>query len=446
MRTLKFYILGLACALNSPQDLSAQELTASTRWLQEIGEGEGGVAAAPLRAPAISEQEGVAAALTLEDLESLALAYNPTLGLAQAQVDAAQGRWVQAGLPPNPMIGYAGEEMGANGTAGMQGFFIGQQIITAHKNRLDRAVVAQEIQQAAQQLEAQRLRVLTDVRVAFAVALAAQRQLDVTEELVRVSDETVETIAKLEQALQRSRVELLQSQIEAEAAHVLLGTARQEYAGAWRRMVSLAGVPQMPPARLIGEIEELPDERQWSAALDRIIQENPVVAAAFANIERASWAIERAYAERIPDINVQVMLQHDNGIGDQVTSVQVGFPLPLWNKNQGGIQAAEAEFRVARQQAAQVELELAFQLASVYQRYANARQQVVRYSESILPNAREALDLVREGYTAGQLDYLNLLTAQRTFFQSTLAYVDALGDLRAAEAELEGLLLTGSLE
>src|SRR5262245_15201417 len=50
-------------------------------------------------------------ALRLEDLERMALQNNPTAAQAEAAVRAAEGRRVQAGLMPNPIIGYAGEEL-----------------------------------------------------------------------------------------------------------------------------------------------------------------------------------------------------------------------------------------------------------------------------------------------------------------------------------------------
>ena len=85
------------------------------------------------------------------------------------------------------------------------------------------------------------------------------------------------------------------------------------------------------------------------------------------------------------------------------------------------------------------------QLAAAFEQYANARQQVQRYQESILPNAQESLDLVVSAYRQGELPYLSLLTAQRTYFSSNLDYIAALRALRISVVELDGLLLRGSL-
>lgn len=85
-------------------------------------------------------------------------------------------------------------------------------------------------------------------------------------------------------------------------------------------------------------------------------------------------------------------------------------------------------------------------LAPTFERYSNARNQVERYRTAILPAATESLDLSRKMYQAGETGYLNLLTAQRTFAQTHLQYLDSLRQLRIAEAEIEGLLLSGSLD
>src|SRR5262245_13720705 len=72
--------------------------------------------------------------LNLAALEQMAQERNPTLRQATAIIEAARGRAQQAGLYPNPTVGYVGERIGAAGTAGeMQGFFVDQTIVTAGK-------------------------------------------------------------------------------------------------------------------------------------------------------------------------------------------------------------------------------------------------------------------------------------------------------------------------
>jgi cobalt-zinc-cadmium efflux system outer membrane protein len=128
-----------------------------------------------------------------------------------------------------------------------------------------------------------------------------------------------------------------------------------------------------------------------------------------------------------------------------VANVQVGIPVPIFDKNQGNIRAAEAEWIAACQDAKRVELDLQDQLAVAYRRYANARQQAERYRQRMIPRAERSLKLVTEGYEKGQVEYLPLLTAQQTYLQVNLSYLASLRELRASSAIIEGQLLSGSL-
>jgi cobalt-zinc-cadmium efflux system outer membrane protein len=80
----------------------------------------------------------------------------------------------------------------------------------------------------------------------------------------------------------------------------------------------------------------------------------------------------------------------------------------------------------------------------VFRLYATAYQQYENYRDSILPDAKETLDLVTDGYRQGEFSYLTLLTAQRTYFESNLAYLDSLLDVKASRASIEGFLLNES--
>ena len=122
------------------------------------------------------------------------------------------------------------------------------------------------------------------------------------------------------------------------------------------------------------------------------------------------------------------------------------MPLPVYNRNQGNILRAQAELTAAEREVQRVELELQQRLAAAFEQYSTAHFQVEKYTEAILPNAQASLDLVGEGYRQGEFGYLTLLTAQRTFFQANLAYLEALRELRTSIAAIENNLLSESLQ
>lgn len=383
--------------------------------------------------------------LTLDRLEQMALESNPAVARAAAQLEALRGKWVQVGLPPNPTIGYVSEEMGDEGTAGKQGGFVGQKFVTGGKLRLNRAVVSQEVAQAEQNLAAQQQRVLTDVRLGYYNVLVSQRRLDLARELVGVSDRAVNASRELLKAQEIPRIGLLQTEVEAQNAQILLTQAQNGNVAAWRHLSSVVGQPDLPPRRLAGELGWTAQNLDWDEQLQRLFTASPEIANALSELEHARWSLNRAYAQVAPDVNVQAAVQHDNATDATVSGVQVGLPIPLWNKNQGGIRQARNRIIEAERNIQRVELDLRQRLAATFQEFADARFQVENFSREILPKARETFELVSEGYAKGEVGYLDMLIAQRTFFQTNLLYIEALHKLWRAYIRIDGLLLDGSL-
>ena len=124
--------------------------------------------------------------------------------------------------------------------------------------------------------------------------------------------------------------------------------------------------------------------------------------------------------------------------------MQVGVPVPLWNRNQGGIRQTKAGVSEALRNVERVELNLNRRLADVFQRYADAHITATNYASNSLPRVEKTFQLVQQGFTQGEVRYLDLLAAQQTFSQTHLAYLDTLGLLWMSYAEIDGLLLNGS--
>jgi cobalt-zinc-cadmium efflux system outer membrane protein len=158
-------------------------------------------------------------------------------------------------------------------------------------------------------------------------------------------------------------------------------------------------------------------------------------------VERARWAVERASAGRVPNVTVEGGVAHDNATGDTLANVRVSMPLPVFDRNQGAI--AEACGELAAAQAAFQERELALEqrLAAALRDYTTARQRSIKYSEEILPVARQSLDMINAGYREGELDYLTVLSVQQTYAEKNLSYLQDLETAWKKWAEIDGLLV-----
>jgi len=398
-------------------------------------------AAAIQPAPA-SQREG---GLTLSELEQMALANNPHLAVADARLAEAHGNWLQVGLKPNPVLGYIADDIGQGGGPGAQGIYAQQRFVTGGKLGLNREVAAQRIARAEDEYDAARLRVLTDVRRQFYRTLLAQRRLQMTQELVDISQKAADTAKRLWDAKEGLRVDYVRALIEVDRLQISLAQAEANHRAAFRELAAVVGLPNLTATKVHGEIEANLPQHAFEEAVGRLIASNPLVLAARADVERACWAIRRAEAEVIPDLQTGMEVKYEPVNDRTLVMVQAGVALPLWDRNQGGIQQARANYTAAVSRQRQLELRLRGQLARAFRDYDAARARARQFSENIVPRSQTTVELAEAGLAAGELNYLDLLTARRNFFRANLDYLSALEDLWVAAQRIEGMLLEESL-
>ena len=120
--------------------------------------------------------------------------------------------------------------------------------------------------------------------------------------------------------------------------------------------------------------------------------------------------------------------------------------MPLWNRNQGAVGAAEADLARARSEITRLELSLREELSEVFERYSTSAVRATTYRDVLLPDASEAHGLFLARYQEMAAAYPQVLIAQRTLFQVTERYLDVLADAWQSAVLIEGLLVDGALE
>ncbi|MHB8412791.1 MAG: TolC family protein [Candidatus Acidiferrales bacterium] len=391
--------------------------------------------------------------LTLEQLEQMATVHNPTLAQAQSGIHAAQGRVRQAGLWPNPTVGYTGSEIrGGSFGGGEQGFFVQQQVLLGGKLRLSQNVFKQEQKQAEAEADEQHLRVENGVRIAFYQSLAAQQMVELREKLNDLAKDALETTQQLFNVGQADQPDALQAQVEADEADLALVSAQQEQQRAWSVLAATVGQPQLPLTRLQGDLENTPalDPQQ---TVETILRDSPAVKIAQLDVTRAEAETARARREPVPDLTLRAGYQRSGELlepaGKPVGGIgfaEAGINIPLFNRNQGNIAAARADIDRAQREVERVALVLRQQAAPLLQSYATSRNIVNRYRTQTLPSAQKAYELYLAKYHQGGAAYPQVLIAQRTFFRLQAAYVNALENVWTSASALQGLLLTDGLD
>jgi cobalt-zinc-cadmium efflux system outer membrane protein len=407
-----------------------------------------------------NDQQAAAAAsaLRLEDLERMALQGNPTVAQAEAAIRAAEGRRVQAGLLPNPVVGYAGEEFAFRAFSDKSEHlgFIEQTIPLGGKLSKSRRIFAQEKIQSEHEAAAQKQRVLNGVRMLFYRALGAQELVDVRTQLAKLAGEAVKITGELFNVGQADRPDAAQIRIEAQRAELDLVMAENEYEQIWQEIAAVVGNPFLEPTPLIGELDKGLPVLEQAALLTQLLANSPEIKRAQAGVERAKAALTRAKAETAPDLFVRggfgynrELLEREIGLNRRTgpeAQVEIGIRIPLWNRNQGGIAAAGAELEMAEREVRRVELWLRARFASSFRTYLNALRVATRYEKQIVPEAQSAYDTYLRNFRVMAAAYPQVLIAQRTLFQVRAEYVAALVNTWQNAALLQGYMLSGALE
>jgi cobalt-zinc-cadmium efflux system outer membrane protein len=401
-----------------------------------------------------AQERAGAQVVSLEQVEKMAQETNPTLRQAEAEIRAAKARQQQAGLYPNPSVGYTGDEIrGGSVGGGKQGFFLQQTIVTAGKLGKSREVFGKEAKLAEIEAEEQRARVETAVKMAFLRVLAAQEWLDARRDLAKIAQDAAQTQRELMNTGQADETEVLAAEVEAQrmrmAARMQENTLREE----WRSLAAVVGQPTLPLATVAGELERGWPELNEEEAVETIAKQSPAVRIAETTAGRAEAVLARAQRAPVPDILVRAGMEYNHETLGSVPwakgwegIAEASIEVPLFNRNQGNIAAARADIDRAQQEKTRVALTLRERAATVVDEYANARLMAVEYRDGILPSSRKAYSLLVEKYGQMLASYPRVLEAQRKLYELQLEYIAALEGVWTNGLALQGYLLTDGLE
>lgn len=355
----------------------------------------------------------------------------PSVREADALSEAAAARVFQAGVRPNPELSLEVENGFGTGPfrdlTGAETTLTVSQDLELWGRRGARVDVARGEYSGAEARRTQAgFDAAADLAIAYAEAEAAQRR-------ARFAAETLDlALADARAALtliENGREPLLrgvQAEAEVAAARAALDEAIAERDAAFGYLSALAGIP-------ISEIEE--------SLLDRPLNDHdepgtpPSVLVLEAERSTAWERIEQERIEARPDVRATVGIRRFELEDATAVTLGVSMPLPLFDRNRGNVDAAQAEYR-----ATEARLEGGRRQAEAARRAAHARLDSstsrVSAADGGVAAAQEAYRLTRIGWEAGRLPLLEVRNARAALVQAQEASIQARLTRVRAEAEL----------
>jgi cobalt-zinc-cadmium efflux system outer membrane protein len=282
--------------------------------------------------------------------------------------------------------------------------------------------------------------------MSFVDTLGAKRRVELATTFVALTKMDIESAKRLLEAKLGTTPDILQAKIQDNNMSITHRNALTEYATARRKLAILVGQPKLDLSSLKGDIDRKLPKRDLEQSYEELLSVSPELKMAQARVARARAAIRRQKAQPIPNVTAQIGAGYDSVGGDEIASVQLAVPWPLFNKNAGNIDAAQLDYLRALQDVERQKLVLRLQLTEVFRQYLQARNEIERYQEELLATADENMSLTEKGYNRlNKFSILRLLTARRSYFDANLQYVQSLINLRRADVLIDGLLITGAL-
>ena len=349
------------------------------------------------------KSDRVATRMTLAELESLALSNNPTLEQAAAGVEVERGSFQQAGLYPNPQIGYVNGASDKSSVKQSNGAFFSQEIVTAGKLKKAQDWEANEVNKVAWDLEAQRQRVLTDVKIRYFESLGAQHAVLTLKKLERISERGLDTVRQLVENKSAARADLLQAKIQLETVRASLDEATERHSAAWQQLSNVVGIPDLPTALLEGELKDDLPKLDARAAWEQLVAASPQIKSAEAERDHAHAELTLAEAQAIPNITLQAVAEYDRATQSSNVSTLVALPLPIFNRNRGNIAISKAT-RERLYQEYQARLDASASEASALAADGSLLDELLRNAVASLPELEATALAARSALARGDID------------------------------------------
>ncbi|OKY76500.1 MAG: hypothetical protein BM485_04525 [Desulfobulbaceae bacterium DB1] len=359
--------------------------------------------------------------ITLADAIAAALANNPDIAAASHEISARHNAQLQEGVFANPTFFSEFEEFGGSGNfsdADALGASAGisQEIPLAGKRAKRVRIAEYETTIAGLQMQAKMLALTRDVKKKFQRVHSLEQQLLLENENIALLQDIQDVIIR-QIALgdippldeRKATVELALAKSALARAARELAVARIELASSWgSREVHFDQVEPVGRA-----IQPLPTEDElWRAA-----QGHPEMEINRIRVERFKASLALAQAKAVPDLEIEGGVKYFNESSDHAYFIGFSIPIPVFDRNQGGIREASEHIRAGKKELDGTANRLRAELAVLRERLQIITAELETTATTILPAAQEAYEALAKAYQAGEKDYLELLDSQRTLIE-----------------------------
>jgi outer membrane protein TolC len=393
---------------------------------------------------------------------------NATLGAAldygaenNPRVKAAYNQWqgaleniaVQKSLP-DPMLvyGYYFDSVETRVGPQEQSIGLSQKLPAFGKLSAMEAVAASVAQAYEQRYRLEKLKLDQAIAETYAELYYLNRNIAVTKDRIQLIRD-LEEVARTRYKAGAPMAAVMQAQVELGRLEDRLNSLNDMLEPSAAKLNALLNRPAGAPLSLAASLPHASVDVDTDTLVNSVVSTSPELMELEARMEQGDRQLKLARRNRWPDLTLGVQYIDtaeaaapvaDSGKDPVIGTI--GINLPIWfGKNNSQIQAAAYE-----RTAAELMLENRMQTLDAEIRQTlftlrDAERKINLYRKSLVPKARQSLEINRQGYEAGNMEFINLIDAERVLLEFELAYERALADHLIARAELSKLTGTDFL-
>ena len=401
----------------------------------------------PLLATAQVVDRDRAPVTPLADLIALIDTTNPELAAARHETDASIARIGPAGAPPDPTVS-AGYMSGflrppfypsSNTPDGLWQFGVTQEIPYPGKLAAKTAVASTIAQRDRLSVELKRVELVAALKTAYAGLALAERSLEILEGTRSVLDQARSHAEARFRVGRGPQQDVLRAQLEMSTLLERNAMLRRD------RVTALAAVNAVlgrAPDTALTTAPLVVDASPALAELRRLANEaNPRARRDDQQIVAGQAALTVARKEILPDFGVNVTTQKKVAGMPWMYGVELMASVPVFRdrKQRPMVAEAMAMLGAARAMREATRVQADAELAAASADAAAARELMTLYSDSILPQARLAVEASIASYQTGAVDFLTLLANITSVLTYDLASEQQRAEYVRALARIEPL-------
>jgi cobalt-zinc-cadmium efflux system outer membrane protein len=372
--------------------------------------------------------------VTLAVLIDLLGRESPRTQALRSRVDVAAAGVAAARIWPNPILSYGGLQLldGQNTGAAGQHQLVVEQPLLLFDQRGKRMRAAELWARGAQQeVTADLVERAFDLRQVYALLQARQMQAEVLESMAADLAEVGRIMRGRVLAGDKSEFDLLRVDLEISGFQAELAAARADVAETVGEIAAAIGRPgwSLRAADVLTLVRpSLTAEELWAQA-----QAQPALRAAELRVlaTRAQVSSEERERWPVPALSAGTVLTQNA----YSTSLLFGLslPLPLFDRNQGGVARARAEHRVATLERAALFAEVHAALSQALLVWKERAQAAATLEGEVLTRLPALRRMAEAAYREGRVTVLELLDAFRTIKALRTSHTEALLAAKLAE-------------